>query len=127
VHQPRYLPYPARFFGPGWMEMLTRTQWWVVPLVWLPITAYLFRKSVQQQAFHNDLTGAVEIPSSAVGISLACFFLGNFIWTVLEYVFHRFLFHVDELLPDHPYALTLHFLMHGVHHYLPYVRALPRC
>lgn len=32
---------------------------------------------------------------------------------------HRFLFHIDEYLPDKPAFLTLHFLMHGIHHYLP--------
>ena len=32
---------------------------------------------------------------------------------------HRFLFHLDDFLPDHPYALTLHFLLHGIHHYVP--------
>jgi len=32
---------------------------------------------------------------------------------------HRFLFHIDEHLPDHPAALTLHFLLHGIHHYIP--------
>jgi hypothetical protein len=40
------------------------------------------------------------------------------IWTILEYVFHRFLFHIDEVLPDQPLFLTLHFLMHGIHHCL---------
>jgi 4-hydroxysphinganine ceramide fatty acyl 2-hydroxylase len=120
VHQPRYLPYPARFFGPTWMEMLTRTSWYVVPLVWLPITGFLIYKSLTQQAALGA-TGQVEIPSSAYALTLGCFLFGNFVWTILEYIFHRFLFHVDEYLPDHPYALTAHFLMHGVHHYLPWV------
>ena len=44
---------------------------------------------------------------------------GNLFWTFIEYVMHRFLFHLDDLLPDHPYALTLHFLLHGIHHYVP--------
>lgn len=119
VHQPRYMPGPARFFGPTWMEMLTRTQWYVVPLVWLPIAAFIFRKSLLQQAEYDSISQTSSIPSSAYAVTLGCFFAGNFIWTILEYVFHRFLFHVEEILPDHPGALMLHFLMHGVHHYLP--------
>lgn len=51
--------------------------------------------------------------------TLPCFFLGTIIWTILEYGLHRFLFHIDELLPDHPVFLTLHFLLHGIHHYMP--------
>ena len=38
---------------------------------------------------------------------------------MLEYGLHRFLFHIDEWLPDRPLFLTLHFLLHGIHHYLP--------
>ena len=37
---------------------------------------------------------------------------------------HRFLFHIDEYLPDKPAFLTLHFLMHGIHHYLPMDRCV---
>jgi hypothetical protein len=61
----------------------------------------------------------LAVSSQAWSIALACFFFGNFCWTLLEYGFHRFLFHVDRILPDTPAFLTLHFLMHGVHHYLP--------
>jgi 4-hydroxysphinganine ceramide fatty acyl 2-hydroxylase len=45
--------------------------------------------------------------------------LGAFIWTLVEYGMHRFIFHVDKWLPDNRWFLTLHFLLHGVHHYLP--------
>lgn len=48
-----------------------------------------------------------------------CFLLGNLVWTILEYGMHRFLFHLDDHLPDKNWALMLHFLLHGVHHYLP--------
>ncbi|KAK7977897.1 inositolphosphorylceramide-B C-26 hydroxylase [Apiospora saccharicola] len=45
--------------------------------------------------------------------------LGLFLWTLVEYILHRFLFHLDHYLPDNRAGLTLHFLLHGVHHYLP--------
>ncbi|CAB4416179.1 unnamed protein product [Rhizophagus irregularis] len=47
------------------------------------------------------------------------FLIGIVMWTLLEYGIHRFLFHVDAILPDHPYALCVHFTLHGIHHYLP--------
>jgi len=50
---------------------------------------------------------------------MTCFFAGNIIWTILEYTLHRFLFHVDHYLPEANWALLLHFLLHGIHHYLP--------
>ncbi|KAG8863979.1 fatty acid alpha-hydroxylase [Tulasnella sp. 330] len=126
VHQPRHLPEPARFFERSYLEVFTRTKWYVVPCVWLPIAAFLFYRSVTQFAgidapvFANPL----DLPLSSIPVScylktLICFFIGNLIWTFLEYTMHRFIFHVDEYLPDNRVFLTLHFLTHGVHHYLP--------
>jgi 4-hydroxysphinganine ceramide fatty acyl 2-hydroxylase len=49
----------------------------------------------------------------------ASFVFGCIVWTILEYTLHRFLFHLDFYLPDNGVAITLHFLLHGIHHYLP--------
>ena len=130
VHQPRHIPGTAKLFGPAYLEIFTRTQWWVVPTLWLPIAAYLFLRSAI--SFSRPLAPfsvdpllpfssayVQSITPFALGCTTASFFLGNFIWTLLEYGFHRFLFHIDEVLPDTPLFLTLHFLMHGIHHYMP--------
>lgn len=97
-----------------------------MPIVWLPIAAFLFLRSVTQFAGFNApvLSNPFDLPLSSIPAkcylqTLMCFFVGNLIWTFLEYTMHRFVFHVDEYLPDHPAFLTLHFLTHGVHHYLP--------
>ncbi|KAF8311442.1 hypothetical protein DL93DRAFT_2208961 [Clavulina sp. PMI_390] len=154
VHQPRHVTKTARLFGPNVLEMLTRTEWYVVPLVWAPIFSFLYLRSTLQfaglapptalQHFHEHLPFSVapllssfnstsapiaissaapyalsSIPASAFLKSGACFFLGNVIWTILEYTLHRFLFHIDAWLPDTPFFLMLHFLLHGIHHYLP--------
>ena len=109
-------------------QMFTRTVWYVVPLFWGPIMANLFLRSVFQftgplPAFTSNprlpLNSLHAIPFDSWAKTLVCFFVGNIIWTILEYGLHRFLFHVDEWLPDKPVFLTLHFLMHGIHHYLP--------
>lgn len=106
VHQPRHVPYSARLFGNDFLEMFTKTSWYVVPMLWLPIAAYFFNRAWTNTG--GDLVYC--------GLS---FLLGNFVWTILEYTLHRFLFHIDDVLPDHPVFITLHFLMHGIHHYLP--------
>ncbi|KAJ7096720.1 oxidoreductase [Mycena belliarum] len=128
VHQPRHLSQSARLFGPDILEAATRTEWWVIPIFWGPIVSYLFLRSLIQfsigpnalQPFtvHPLLPLALISPASILKTG-ACFLIGNFIWTILEYTLHRFLFHIDEWLPDHPLAILLHFLLHGVHHYLP--------
>jgi len=151
VHSPRHLKEPARLFGPAYLEIFTKTSWWVVPMIWLPIAAALFHRSAIQfqqnqkvnqsilqktaqvisNAFSNStstaasssnllsLPGLEPISPQALLYSTLCWASGIFIWTVLEYTMHRFLFHLDDYLPDRPEALTLHFLLHGIHHYLP--------
>lgn len=104
VHRPRhYGKGSAPLFG-NFLEPLSLTPWWVVPMVWLPPNMYLFYVGFVNQ---NPV------------IALSFWVFGLFVWTFVEYCLHRFLFHLDQYLPDHPYALTLHFLLHGVHHYLP--------
>ncbi|KAJ6491437.1 oxidoreductase [Mycena vitilis] len=133
IHQPRHLHESARLFGPPFLEAFTRTVWWVIPLFWGPITSYLLARSLIQ--FHLApghalppfsahpllplplLLSALTLPTLLK--AAACFFTGNVIWTILEYTLHRFLFHIDDLLPDRPVFILLHFTMHGVHHYLP--------
>lgn len=104
VHKPRYLPQPAQFFGHWLLEPLSKTAWYVVPIIWLPVVGYQFKLSLDY-----------GMPL----VTTLCFALGILIWTLLEYGLHRFLFHVDEWLPEHQLAFTLHFTLHGFHHYLP--------
>ncbi|KAH9992271.1 fatty acid-2 hydroxylase [Russula vinacea] len=129
VHQPRHLPESARLFGPAPLEVLTRTKWWVVPAIWLPIAAYIGLRSLLQfggvplAPFKVDpylpLGYILSLPVDAYLKTGLSFVFGNFMWTLLEYGFHRFLFHVDFYLPDHPKFLMIHFLLHGIHHYMP--------
>lgn len=127
VHNPRHLKESARLFGNSFLESFTRTKWYVVPLFWGPITAFLFALSLKQ--FDDSSVTArslftwppnVSAPSQSAFLStMGCFFAGNIIWTILEYTLHRFLFHVDHYLPEANWAMLLHFLLHGIHHYLP--------
>lgn len=109
--------------------MFTRTEWYIVPLVWTPIFAVIFLRSALQFAniappsiFHSAAYTPISlfsIPLSAFAKTGICFLIGNIIWKILEYTMHRFLFHIDAWLPDRPFFLMLHFLLHGIHHYLP--------
>ncbi|KAG0005025.1 fatty acid alpha-hydroxylase [Entomortierella chlamydospora] len=105
VHIPRHLSGPARIFGSPYLEVFTKTPWFVIPIFWSPVIAYFFHMSIE--------TGLTPDQS-------ATFFLaGTFGWTLAEYVIHRFLFHLDDLLPESTFSLVAHFLLHGIHHYLP--------
>lgn len=102
VHRPRHLPKPATLFPWKILEMLTRTPWWIVPLVWLPVVLYL-----------------VSCSPSGGPVFTGLFLFGLASWTLIEYCFHRFFFHIDAALPDHQWAFIVHFLVHGFHHFLP--------
>lgn len=43
------------------------------------------------------------------------FLLGMFLWSLLEYLIHRFVFHMKPPASNY-YLITLHFLLHGQHH-----------
>ncbi|GCE98514.1 fatty acid alpha-hydroxylase [Zygosaccharomyces mellis] len=104
VHRPRhYGKGSAPLFG-NFLEPISKTPWWAIPIIWLPVVSFhLYVGFTNMNKFFSTFL----------------FCLGLFVWTLLEYYMHRFLFHLDEWLPDNNAALTLHFLLHGVHHYLP--------
>lgn len=99
LHSPKHLDEPAYIFANPLLEILSRTPWYVVPICWCPVVLWLFSLSSDYSVF--------------------LFLAGIFIWSLMEYCFHRFIFHAELKLPDTPIALALHFLIHGIHHYLP--------
>jgi 4-hydroxysphinganine ceramide fatty acyl 2-hydroxylase len=106
VHRPRHYRGgdSAPLFG-NFLEPLSKTAWWVVPMVWLPPVMY-----GSWYGFNGLSTGAEGV---------AYWLLGLCLWTLVEYILHRCLFHVDKYLPDNRVGITAHFLLHGIHHYLP--------
>lgn len=104
VHTPHKLPFVARFFASSFLEFFSRTPWYVVPAVWVPVALWLASGS-----------WATNGPKMTVGLMA----VGLLFWTLIEYTLHRWVFHVDERLPDNRWALFAHFLLHGVHHLIP--------
>lgn len=43
------------------------------------------------------------------------FVMGVLLWSLLEYLIHRFLFHMKPPRDSH-YLIMLHFVLHGQHH-----------
>ncbi|ODV63487.1 fatty acid alpha-hydroxylase ASCRUDRAFT_28984 [Ascoidea rubescens DSM 1968] len=104
VHRPRhYGKGSAPLFG-NFLEPLSLTPWWIVPTLWLPVDFYIL---------------SIALANLPLYYSLSMFALGLFIWTLIEYCMHRFLFHLDHYLPNNSLAFMIHFLLHGVHHFLP--------
>ncbi|KAJ5642108.1 Ceramide very long chain fatty acid hydroxylase SCS7 [Penicillium lividum] len=106
IHRPRHYKggESAPLFG-NFLEPLSKTAWYVVPIIWLPCIAY------------GTMIGTAGLDDPvAAG---AYWITGVCLWSLIEYLMHRFLFHLDNWLPDNRVGLTAHFLLHGIHHYLP--------
>lgn len=93
----------VRMFESNFLERFSRIHF-VVPLfIFLPVVFYFSYQSIFR--FH---LGILSI--------LGYFTLGLFVWTLTEYVLHRFLFH---WMPPGKIGARMHFVFHGVHHDYP--------
>ncbi|THU44876.1 hypothetical protein C4D60_Mb02t11990 [Musa balbisiana] len=102
VHRPIVTKEIPRFFANGFMECLTRTVWWVVPVIWLPVVFWCLTISIRMG---NTLPQLVPLVLS-----------GILLWTLIEYSLHRFLFHMKT---KGYWGNTIHYLFHGCHHKYP--------
>ncbi|CAA6668570.1 unnamed protein product [Spirodela intermedia] len=102
VHQPIVGKEGPRFFKSDFWEFLTRTVWWAIPVIWLPVVCWSISQSI--------LMGRT-FPQIAVMAAS-----GIVIWTLLEYIIHRFLFHIKT---KSYWGNTAHYLIHGCHHKHP--------
>ncbi len=122
VHRPRYYLNggSAPLFG-NFLEPLSKTAWYVIPIIWLPPVAY------------GSLLAYQGLPSFLQ--SAAYWLIGLALWTLVEYGLHRAchphqcaldsstkicrMLTSHRYLPDNRVGITAHFLLHGIHHYLP--------
>ncbi|XP_042386580.1 dihydroceramide fatty acyl 2-hydroxylase FAH1-like, partial [Zingiber officinale] len=102
VHQPIISREGPRFFANNVLEFLTRTVWWVIPVIWLPVVCWCLIQSFQM---------CNSFPQLALMVMT-----GVFLWTMIEYILHRFLFHIKT---KSYWGNTAHYLLHGCHHKHP--------
>lgn len=93
----------VRMFKSDFMESLSRVHPSVPLIIFVPVILYMLYLSV-----FDFKIGVLSI------IGLVVF--GLFIWTITEYLLHRFVFHW-ELKSE--IGARIHFIFHGVHHDYP--------
>jgi sterol desaturase/sphingolipid hydroxylase (fatty acid hydroxylase superfamily) len=98
-------PVPMRLFKSDFLEFFTHISPITVLVMWVPVAVFLL--------VYAALTAVGpgfpwHIPAGAVA--------GLFLWTLAEYLLHRFLFHYQ---PRSPRVERIFFLFHGVHHAQP--------
>jgi dihydroceramide fatty acyl 2-hydroxylase len=99
---------PIRLFRSDLLEAFTHVHPTAVLVVWVPVAVYLL------------VVAAVNAPTRGFPIHLPLGFLvGLFVWTLAEYMGHRFVFHFQ---PRAPWQDRLLFVLHGVHHLQPQIK-----
>ncbi len=90
-------------FENAFLERLTRIHYSVPLFLFIPVIVYSLYRALWIDHI-NDLSLAGYI------------LLGLFVWTLTEYVMHRFVFH---WMPPGKFGDRMHFVFHGVHHDYP--------
>lgn len=93
----------VRMFKSDFMEAFSRVHWTVPLWIFLPVIGYFLYR-------------AIAIYELSVGTIILNIIFGLLIWTLTEYVLHRFVFHFE---PKSNIGKRMHFIFHGVHHDYP--------
>ncbi len=93
----------ARMFRSDFLEALSHVHFTVPLFIYVPVMFWFLYQSI----FVFSLS-AVSIPGFII--------FGIGVWTLTEYLLHRFVFHLD--LPG-KIGQRIHFIFHGVHHDYP--------
>ena len=98
---------PVRLFRSNFLEFFTHISPVVVLIIWVPAVVFFIWRSADQ----------VALPAGASWLQIpVAVLLGAFIWTLTEYVVHRFVFHYHARTPG---LQKIFFMFHGVHHHQP--------
>jgi sterol desaturase/sphingolipid hydroxylase (fatty acid hydroxylase superfamily) len=96
---------PIRLFKSDFLEFFTHIHPGVVLLLFVPVVLF----SLYQ--------GIVGLGAAAgLGIVAVAYGVGFLVWTLTEYVMHRYVFHYE---PTQPVLKWVWYLIHGVHHEQP--------
>ena len=93
----------VRMFESDFMEFFSRVHPVTPLLLYMPVVGYMLYVSLWQRKF------------SILAVA-GLFLLGVLIWTLLEYLIHRYVFHYE---PKSRLGKQFHFIVHGVHHDYP--------
>jgi dihydroceramide fatty acyl 2-hydroxylase len=93
----------TRMFESDLLERFSRVHPAMPFVAWIPIMAFVLYRSV-----HRHVLGFVA--------TALLFVSGMLLWSLTEYLLHRFVFHWTN---DSAFGRRLHFLVHGVHHDYP--------
>lgn len=99
---------PIRLFKSDFLEFFTHISPVAVTVIWLPVAVIFLVLAIRNRA---SFSSPALIAAGVIG--------GLFLWTLAEYLLHRFLFHFR---PRNAWQERVSFLFHGVHHAQPMIK-----
>ncbi len=93
----------TRMFESDFFEWFSRIHPITPFVAWTPIMGFVLYRSYERHAL-------------SFGTTAGLFVVGVLIWSITEYLLHRFVFHWEN---DSAVGRRIHFLLHGVHHDYP--------
>ena len=90
-------------FDSDFMEFFSRVHPATPLILYLPVVGFMLYVALWRQGF-------------PVFVVVGFFLLGMLLWTLLEYLIHRYIFHYQ---PKTRVGKRLHYIIHGVHHDYP--------
>jgi sterol desaturase/sphingolipid hydroxylase (fatty acid hydroxylase superfamily) len=93
----------VRMFKSDFMEFCSHVHPITPIVLYVPLILYMLYAALWRNALSLPVTAGL-------------FVIGVLIWTLLEYVIHRHIFHYE---PKTRWGRQLHFIVHGVHHDYP--------
>lgn len=97
-------PGSVRIFEQDWLEVMTHIPWQLVLSIWVPVVV--------------GLAALARFGQGMTWNRLAGFWLlGILVWTLVEYLLHRYGFHTPT---SSSLGNRSHFLAHGIHHFDPF-------
>lgn len=109
INEPKQFINPVRdliLFDSSIVEPFTKCKWWIMAMFWAIIVFQMV----------PDMQGSIAK-------NLGLMILGAQYFFLVEYTFHRFVFHGEQYwmshVPKTSEFYVLHFLLHGIHHAFP--------
>src|ERR1044071_1957828 len=93
----------VRMFDSDFMEFFSRVHPAIPMVLYLPVIGFMIYMAIERQ----------QLP---VLVVVGFFLLGILLWTLLEYLIHRYIFHYERKTG---LGKRLHYIIHGVHHDYP--------
>jgi sterol desaturase/sphingolipid hydroxylase (fatty acid hydroxylase superfamily) len=99
---------PIRLFKSDFMEFFTHISPIAVIIIWLPVSLYFLIHAI------------IKAPKDAFPFYIPLgFLIGLFVWSLAEYLLHRFVFHFNAKSER---GKRITFLFHGIHHAQPQIK-----